>query len=210
MVVAYATAMGYLEAAVVVYLRAALGEALASTPVQVSLDIAPFVGIEVARELATLVMIGAVGWLAGRSGWERLAWSAIVFGTWDIVYYVGLYLASGWPPTLDTWDVLFLVPVAWVGPVWAPMAVSAALIAGGLLAARRLRAGNRIQPRPRELAVALLGGLLVVLSFVLDAQRVLAGDLAPWTGWPVLLSGILLGALGTGSAIYRRAQGTTG
>jgi hypothetical protein len=202
--------MGYLEAVVVVYLRAAVGVALAGTPAQVSVDITPFVGIEVVRELSTVVMIAAVGWLAGRAGWERLAWSAVVFGAWDIVYYLGLYLAGGWPPSLDTWDVLFLVPVAWVGPVWAPVAVSMALIVGGLAAASRLRHGHPIRPRGWEIAGAVLGGMLVIVSFVIEAQRVLAGDLSPWNGWPLLLGGIALGALCAGSAIYGRAQGSKG
>jgi len=55
-------------------------------------------------------MIAAVGWIAGRTGLERLAWAAVVFGTWDIVYYAGLRVATGWPTSLDAWDVLFLIP----------------------------------------------------------------------------------------------------
>jgi len=59
-----------------------------------------FLPTEVAREAATLVMIAAVGWLAGRSPTERLAWAAVVFGTWDITYYLGLWLVIGWPESL--------------------------------------------------------------------------------------------------------------
>jgi hypothetical protein len=146
-------------------------------------------------------MIAAVGWLAGRSGLERLAWSAVVFGTWDIVYYAGLYAIGGWPSSLDTWDVLFLVPVTWIGPVWAPMAVSVALIGGGLVAAQRLRSGNVIRLRRFHVVAALAGGALVVASFLVDAPRVLAGDLGAWTGWLVFWAGMCLGVLGTLTAI---------
>jgi len=102
-VIAFAVAMGYLEAAVVVYLRAAIGlDVVGFVPLADPADFEAFAAIEVVRELATLVMIASVGWLAGRSGLERLAWAAVVFGTWDIVYYVGLWAAIGWPPSADT------------------------------------------------------------------------------------------------------------
>ena len=170
-VVAFGVAMGYLEAAVVVYLRSALGNVLTAMP---SLDpetFGTFEAIEVARELATLVMIAAVGWLAGRTRLERLAWAAVVFGTWDIVYYLGLRVAIGWPSSFDTWDVLFLVPVAWVGPVWAPIVVSASLMVVGLTAARRLRAGRPVVVGPVRTIGALAGGSLVILSFLVDTNR---------------------------------------
>ena len=210
-VIVFAVAMGYLESAVVVYLRGALGLAMSSLPTDTSTGLAQFESTEAARELATLVMIATAGWLAGRAGWERLAWSAVIFGTWDIVYYAGLFVISGWPPSLDTWDVLFLVPVPWVGPVWAPMAVSVALVSGGLLAAQRLRAGYVIRVHPGQLAAALLGAVLVFASFVVDGPRVLAGDPGAWTGWPLLVAGIALGAAGTLTAIAgastRRSRG---
>jgi hypothetical protein len=157
----------------------------------------------VVRELATLLMIASVGWLAGRSGLERLAWAAVVFGTWDIVYYVGLWLAIGWPPALDTWDILFLIPTTWVGPVWAPMAVSAALIGFGLAAAYRLRAGRAIHVGPVHVVVTVAGGILVVVSFLVDTDTVTAGDPAAWSGWPLFWLGMGLATL-TAMAVLAR------
>ncbi len=205
-VIAYSVAMGYLEAAVVVYLRGALGIGVSAVPTGVVGDLDQLLATEAVRELATLVMIAAVGWLAGGSGLEKFAWTAVVFGTWDIVYYVGLFAIIGWPPSLLTWDVLFLVPLTWVGPVWAPVSVSIALIGGGLFAAYRLRAGYRIVVRPVQLATAVAGAPLVVISFLVDGPRVLAGDLGPWNGWPLLLAGIGLGALATLPAIARASR----
>lgn len=193
-VVAFAIAMGWLEAVVVVYLRAAI-EAGIVEPALDPATIGTFESLEVARELATLVMIAAAGWLAGRSALERLGWAAVVFGTWDIVYYAGLWLAIGWPPTLDTWDLLFLVPSPWVGPVWAPVGVSVALIACGLAAAWRLGRGLAVVVRPVDAAAALAGGVLVVVSFLVDADRVIAGDAGPWTGWPIWLAGMALASI---------------
>ena len=203
-VLAYAVAMGYLEAATVVYLRAALG--LSSELVGPGEDamtgatVGAFLPAEVAREAATLVMIAAVGWLAGRRPLERLAWAAVVFGTWDIVYYAGLWTLIGWPPSLAAWDVLFLIPVPWVGPVLAPIGVSVALVGFGLAVAGRLRAGGRLHLGPLHMAAAVAGGLLVVASFLVDGARVLAGDLAPWSGWPIYAGGMTLAVAATVAA----------
>ncbi len=199
-VAAFGVAMGYLEATVVVYLRAAI-DAGVVTPAQDPATLGTFEALEVAREAATLVMIAAIGWLAGRTRLERLAWAAVVFGLWDIVYYVGLRLAIGWPPTLDTWDVLLLVPSPWVGPVWAPIGVSAALIGAGLAAARRLRGGRPIATQPSQVTAAALGGFLVIASFLVDSNRVLTGDASPWTGWPLYLIGMGLAAVATVTAL---------
>jgi hypothetical protein len=200
-VIAYAVAMGWLEAAVVVYLRTALGILPATIPAHDPDAFGTFAGVEAARELATLVMIGAVGWLAGRASLERLAWASVVFGVWDIVYYAGLRLAVDWPPSIDTWDVLFLVPVPWVGPVWAPVAVSVALVTFGLAAARRLREGRPVRLGWPHVIASAAGGLLVIVSFLLDTDRVLAGDASPWSGWPVFATGMTLAAVAAALAL---------
>lgn len=196
--------MGYLEAAVVVYLRAALGFAPElvgpGTDTMTAATVGALLPAEVAREAATLAMIAAVGWLAGRTSLERLAWAAVVFGTWDITYYAGLRVLIGWPPSIAAWDVLFLVPAPWVGPVWAPVGVSATLVGFGLAAARQLRRGAGLHVGPARLAVAAAGWLLVVASFLVDGERVLAGDTAPWSGWPLYLLGMALGIGAAASA----------
>jgi len=209
-VLAYGVAMGYLEAAVVVYLRAALG--LGPAGVALTHDPAAFGtygAVEVARELATLVMIAAVGWLAGRGGLERLAWAAVAFGAWDIVYYLGLRLVTGWPPSLNAWDILFLVPVPWVGPVWAPIVLSAALVSFGLAAARRVRADQPIRVGPVRAIAALVSAGLIIGSFLVDADRLRAGDVPTWSGWPLFGVGMLLGTAAAATALAA-ARSTTG
>ena len=210
-VLAFGVAFGYVEAAVVVYLRTALG--LAPEPLfplqQATGEAGWLVGIEAGRELATLVMLGAVGWVAGTSRLERLAWSAVAFGAWDLTYYGWLWAFSGWPPALTTWDVLFLVPVPWVGPVWAPITVSLALVGVGLLAARRLRRGDALPLEPWHIAGGVAGGVLVVSSFMLDTGDILAGGTPHDFAWPVFLAGMLLAVAASVGAIVRRPQSVT-
>jgi hypothetical protein len=196
-VVVFAVAMAYLESAVVVYLQ----RALAITPDQLFPLRGPemvgdLAAIEVGREFATLVMLGGIGWLTGRSWLERLAWAAVAFGVWDVFYYVWLWIFVAWPHSPATWDVLFLIPVPWIGPVWAPVAVSAALVGFGLAAARRAERGVALRAGRREIGLGLVGGLLVVLSFTADAPRIMAGGLPGWFPWPVFVAGMAAAACG--------------
>lgn len=207
-VVAFAVAMAYVEAAVVVDLRAALGTGSDVLPLVRGAEADRLIGIEVGRELATLVMLAAVGWIAGAGALERLAWVAIAFGTWDIGYYAWLRAMIDWPASLATLDVLFLVPVPWTGPVWAPIVVSVALVVFGLPAAARLRRGASLPLHRAEVVAGVAGGLLVVTSFMLEATTVMAGRL-PDFPWPWFVVGM---ALATAAAVstLRRSPDTPG
>ena len=207
----YAVAMAYVEAAVVVDLNGALGQQVGALfPLRPELRSGPLIVIEVGREGATLIMLATVGILAGRSAVERLGWSAVAFGTWDIGYYAWLHVFTGWPPDLGTWDVLFLIPVPWTGPVWAPLAVSAALLGFGLAVARRLRAGGVVRVSPWHLVAGLAGGLLVVVSFTLDAGRIAAGAVPTDYAWPILAAGVALAAAGALLSLRPAAIGRAG
>jgi hypothetical protein len=203
-VVAFAVAMGYVEAAVVVDLRAALGLPAAPTfPLQEAGPFERLALIEVGREVATLVMLGSVGWAVGRRGWEWLAWTAVAFGAWDIAYYGWLAVFIGWPASVFDVDLLFLVPVPWVGPVWAPVVVSLALVLFGLLATRAYASGAGPVIRRRDVALGLLGGAIVLLSFMIDAPKVLDGGQPGWFPWPVFWAGILIATAGALDALRR-------
>ncbi len=203
----YSLAMAYLEAAVVVYLRGALGLQTSNVfPVDMSGGAGQLAWIELGREFATLLMIGAVGWIAGRSPLERLAWAAVVFGIWDIGYYVWLWIFSGWPTGIDTWDLLFLLPVPWAGPVWAPVLVSLGLIGFGLAIVIRLRHGGPMLMDRRRFAVLLLAGLVVIVSFTLNAGVVMAGGVPASFAWPVFLLGMGIGILAVSDALRSGAS----
>lgn len=208
-VIGYAVAMAYLEAAVVVYLQTALNAKVGAVfPLLPADETTGLIAIEAGREAATIAMIAAVGVLAGRTWLERLAWGAVVFGVWDIGYYAWLYVFSGWPPTLGTPDILFLLPVPWVGPVWSPMAVSAALVGVGLAAASAIRRGRVISIARWHLAAGLGGGLLVILSYTLDAGRLIEGGMPGPYPWPVFAAGMLVALVAAADAL-RRAVGSS-
>ena len=209
-VIAYAVAMAYLESAVVVYLQRALGiDSTALFPVRDPALTGDLAIIEVGREAATLVMLATVGWLAGRSGLERLAWTAVAFGTWDILYYAWLWAFVGWPPSLGTWDLLFLIPVPWTGPVWAPVAISLALVGYGLAAARRLGADRPVHAGRAQVAAGVAGGLVVVVSFCWNAALVLDGGVPTDFPWPVFAAGLGLAAWGAATALRPPAGAPT-
>jgi hypothetical protein len=205
----YAVAMAYVEAAVVVDLNGALGQQVGALfPLRPELRSGPLILIEVGREAATLVMLATVGILAGRSAVERLAWSAVAFGTWDIGYYAWLHVFTGWPPDLGTWDVLFLIPVPWTSPVWAPLSVSATLVGFGLAVGRRVRAGGVVRLSPWHLAAGVAGGLLVVVSFTLDSGRIAAGAIPTDYAWPILAAGLAIAAASAVDALRPAGMGS--
>ncbi|MHB1922742.1 MAG: hypothetical protein ACYCOO_10955, partial [Chitinophagaceae bacterium] len=122
----FSVAMGYLETTVVVYLRLIFYPHGFHFPlVALSGQVA---GIEILRESATLVMLICIGGLVGKNALQRLGVFMYCFGVWDITYYIFLKLLLGWPSSWNTWDILFLIPVPWVGPVWAPCILSMTLI----------------------------------------------------------------------------------
>src|SRR5260370_7926441 len=89
------------------------------------------------REAATIVMLAAIALAGADNAGQWAAAFAIAFGTWDIAFYAFLKLLLDWPASLLTWDILFLIPIPWVGPVLAPVIVSASMIAAGLWHLRR-------------------------------------------------------------------------
>lgn len=137
----FGIAFGFVEAAVVVYLRAAVGllPGYAGTLADVGrlssgiyqnaqlLGELPqsLLAVEVLREAATMIMLVSVAFLAAKSSRERCALFLWSFAAWDIFYYAGLWLTVRWPPSLLTTDVLFLIPVPWVSQIWFPVLVSA-------------------------------------------------------------------------------------
>lgn len=123
---AFAIAFGIEEAIIVVYLR------------HLTAFASQAYGLEVGREACTLFVIAAIAWLAGNSAEQRAKAFCFAFGAWDIVYYLGLWQLSGFPTIADP-DVLFLIPVPWVAPVWAAMAFAAALMLIGVLGVQRER-----------------------------------------------------------------------
>jgi hypothetical protein len=125
----FGIAMAHLEGVVVVYLRKVLGmpdsesnrESVGKFPRK-------YLRIEMTREAATIVMLVVIAWLTGGSWVEKGIFFLWTFAFWDLFYYVSLYILIKWPPTFRTIDVLFLIPVPWIAPVWFPIGVSSLTI----------------------------------------------------------------------------------
>jgi hypothetical protein len=121
----FGIAMAHLEGVVVVYLRKALGM-LDSESNKESIEKFPkrFLSIEMTREAATIIMLLVIACLTGVSWAERGVFFLWTFAFWDLFYYISLYILIKWPPSLNTIDVLFLIPKPWIAPVWFPIGIS--------------------------------------------------------------------------------------
>jgi hypothetical protein len=156
----YAVAMAWVEAAVVLYLRTLVNRLEPYQPHPFPI-IGGLAQVEVAREAATLVMLLAVGILAGSTWRCRLGFAAIAFGIWDIFYYIFLKAMCGWPHSVLDWDILFLIPLPWWGPVLAPVSIALLLILWGTLASQF---EHRPPPALSSIVSVGLGALGVVLG----------------------------------------------
>ncbi len=167
-VLLYALAMAWVEAAVVLDLRTLAGQMNPYPPQPVPGP--PIVErAELVREAATLLMLGSVGWLAGRTWRSRLAYALVAFGVWDVCYYLFLKILTGWPNSCLDWDILFLLPLPWWGPVLAPVLIALLMISGGALVARFDSSARPFWPKPRSLALNFCGGALALYVFMADA-----------------------------------------
>jgi hypothetical protein len=125
----FGIAMAHLEGVVVVYLRKSLGMLDSeSNKESVKKFTGRFLNIEMTREAATIVMLVVIAYLAGATWPERGIFFLWTFAFWDLFYYLSLYILIKWPPSLKTIDVLFLIPVPWIAPVWFPIGVSSLTI----------------------------------------------------------------------------------
>ena len=196
-VVLYAIAMAWVESAVVFYLRSMIDriEPYQSNPLPI---IGGFASVELPREFATLVMLFAVGFLAGRTWRARIGYAAIAFGVWDIFYYVFLKMMCGWPHSLLDWDILFLLPLPWWGPVLAPVLISLLMILWGTFASQFERTHPPALSNWRVWILNFAGVALALYVFMadsiaasargLDAIRTVLPETFNWPAFGVALA----------------------
>jgi hypothetical protein len=162
----FAIAMGFLEAVVVVYLR------LIYFPNGFDFPLPPFdtwiFEVELVREITTMVMLVTIGILAGNTKNGRFGWFLFAFGVWDIAYYAGLKAFLDWPASLLTWDILFLIPVVWVGPVLAPVICALSMVVLGLLTGAVESKGGIPRFGKISWSLLVLGSLLMFTTYVQD------------------------------------------
>lgn len=145
----FAIAFGFVEATLVIYLRAAVGllpgyGGTLSDVAKLSADLyqqsqilselpKSLLTLEFFREAATMIILISIAFLTVKIKRERWAIFLWTFAIWDIFYYIGLWLTVGWPTSLLSPDVLFLIPIPWFSQVWFPILVSAFMILAVLL-----------------------------------------------------------------------------
>jgi hypothetical protein len=173
----FAIAMGYMESSIVVYLR----ELFYKTGFEFPLKHIPanIARIEFFRELATMIMLIACGILAGSTKLHRFAYFLYAFAIWDLCYYLFLYVCLGWPSSLSTWDILFLIPVPWVGPVWAPCLLSVLMIIGAVVVIRKIHYDHKFKVSTSQWWFVITGAFTCIVSFMWDYLAYNSND--TWT-----------------------------
>jgi len=211
----YAIAMAWVESAVVFYLRSMIDRIEPYQPEPFPI-IGGFASVELPREFATLVMLFAVGFLAGRTWRARIGYAVIAFGVWDIFYYVFLKMICGWPHSLLDWDVLFLLPLPWWGPVLAPILISLLMILWGTFASQFERTRTPVMSNWRAWILNFSGVALVLYVFMadsiaaahrgLDAIRTVLPDNFNWSLFCVALMLMSAPVMQTGRQLLTRRQ----
>jgi hypothetical protein len=177
-VVVFAIAFAWVESAVVVYLREIFFDGGFNFPLFVEWKdgkyiIDPLIQIELGREIATVIMLVAVGWIGGKNKFQKFCYFMIAFGIWDIFYYIWLYVMVGWPESLMTWDLLFYVPLPWVGPVITPVLIALAMVTAGSIIIYFDEKGYDIRWRWTDMAVELSCALIMIVAFCLDWKNII-------------------------------------
>jgi hypothetical protein len=177
----FAIAMGFMESAVVIYLREILYPAGFDFPLKpISAQLAV---TELFRELATLIMLLGAGVLAGKTSSTRFAWFIYAFGIWDLFFYLFLKLILDWPASFFTWDVLFLIPVTWTGPVLSPVIVSCLMVLLALVIVNNTAVNQRYGLRIPDWLILIAGAVIIFLSFVWDYSSFILRHYKPSDLW---------------------------
>jgi len=184
---------GLLEAAFVFYLRRIYYPDGFQFPALLMLD--PVMKVELAREAVTVIMLWAAAELTRKTRAGKIAVFMFLFGVWDIFYYIFLKIMAGWPESLATWDILFLLPFVWAGPVWSPVLVSLVLMASGIIIIKLEEKGAVIKPAPLYWIGEMAAALLIILSFALPGFEVRAGQTPVSFPWVIFFCGLTMGII---------------
>jgi hypothetical protein len=177
-VVTFAIAFACVEGAAVVYLREIYFEGSFYFPLVLEwrdgkLVVDHLMRIEFGREIATILMLAAVGCASGKNALQKFCFFMIAFGIWDIFYYIWLRVMVGWPYNLMTWDLLFFVPLPWVGPVITPVLIALTMAAAGSLIIYYEEKGCVIAWRWYDWVIELGCGILMIVAFCWDWKNII-------------------------------------
>ena len=209
LVAVFAVAMAWVEAACVYYLRAMVDrlEPYQANPLPMHGALG---NVEIVREAATLAMLLAVGGIAGRTRITRLGYTAVAFGIWDIFYYLFLKIIYDWPKSLFDWDILFLIPLPWWGPVIAPLSIAVLMIVWGTLVTLDAVRDSVTAAASRWWRFNALGTVLALYVFMADSfHAVSQGPGGPSTvlptdfNWPLFALAVTLMAAPVAQLAWR-------
>jgi len=184
-------AFGYLEAAVVVYLREIYypgGFAFPLTAIEGRILLT-----EILREAMTLLIMWAAVCLTYQRLQSRIAAFFLLFGVWDIFYYIFLKLLLNWPESPGTWDILFLIPSPWLGPIWAPIIVSISFIYAGISTLMHNHKKQFFNFDRRFIILELFAALFIIVSFLIPSLSMSDTCIPIHFPWYLFLSGFLTG-----------------
>lgn len=184
----FSIAFAVVESAVVIYLR----QIYYPNGFHFPLSIIPLkmLGVELFREFATLVMLVSIGVLAGKNLWERFAYFMFSFGMWDIFFYAWLKVLIHWPASLFEWDILFLIPLPWIGPVIAPVIISVILILSAITILSIYDKNRTFTPPLSSWIFTLAGTAMILYSFMKDTAATLHQQMPQPYGYGYLAVGI--------------------
>jgi hypothetical protein len=196
--VIFSIAFGYIEAAVVVYLREIFYPDGFGFPLSIStIDSVSrrLLLTEVGREAATLVLILTGAWLFGRNLRQRVAYFMTIFAVWDIFYYLWLKVLLNWPASIMDWDILFLIPVPWAGPVLAPVLVSVVMLVFAVVILYRDCREKPIKVTLYDWLAISVSAVIVIVSFCIPGPHTDRQDYASYFYWPLFSAGMLFAVL---------------
>lgn len=196
-VVLFSIAFSYIESAVVVYLRVIFHPGGFTFPMAFAIDPSSkrLLLTEIGREVATIVLILAGAWLFGKNRQQRFAYFMTIFAIWDIFYYIWLKVLINWPVSISDWDILFLIPVVWASPFWAPVLISIILLAFAVIILYRDSLGRSLKVTALDWLFFIAASLIVVVSFCIGGSHITQQNFNSYFYWPLFVIGNILAVL---------------
>jgi len=193
-VVIFSIAFGYIEAAVVVYLRAIFHPEGFTFPLDFA--IAPsskhLLLTEIGREATSMVLIFTAAWLFGKNRQQRFAYFLTIFAVWDIFYYVWLKVLLDWPSSIMDWDILFLIPATWASPILAPLLVSFLILLFAVIVLYKDCTARPLKVTWLDWLFFVFAGLIVVVSFCIAGLHIAEPNFDSYFYWLLFAFGYLL------------------
>lgn len=194
-VVLFGIAFAYIEAAVVVYLRAIFhpkGFVFPLTEFGSGLLWQRFLLLEIGREAATIVLMVSTAWLLAKNRLLRVAYFLTIFAVWDIFYYLWLKIMLNWPSSIMDWDILFLIPITWASPVLAPVMVSMAMMGFAGIIFYRTCYSVPAKLTFGECTTLMFSALAMIISFCIAGLHITDADYRSHFPRPLFVSGYAL------------------